>query len=69
VKTAQPLKRSPLRKNSIPAATKASSMACSVSCRVSRWHVSGGTVFSYGDNYINDNGLPVSGSLTPVSMQ
>jgi hypothetical protein len=28
-----------------------------------------GTVKSYGDNYINDNGLPVSGSLTPVGMQ
>jgi hypothetical protein len=28
-----------------------------------------GTVKSYGDNYINDNGLPVSGSLIPVSTQ
>jgi hypothetical protein len=30
-----------------------------------------GTVRSYGDNYINDNGTPVSGpgSLTPVGMQ
>jgi hypothetical protein len=29
-----------------------------------------GTVKSYGDNYINDNGTPVSGgSLTPVGMQ
>jgi hypothetical protein len=26
-------------------------------------------VRSYGDNYINDNGTPVSGSLSPVSMQ
>jgi hypothetical protein len=29
----------------------------------------GGTVMSYGDNYINDNTTPVSGSLTSVSMQ
>jgi hypothetical protein len=29
----------------------------------------GGTVKSYGDNYINDNTTPVSGSLTPVSTQ
>jgi hypothetical protein len=28
-----------------------------------------GTVNSYGDNYIKDNTTPVSGSLTPVSMQ
>jgi hypothetical protein len=28
-----------------------------------------GTVNSYGDNYINDNSIPVSGTLTPVSMQ
>jgi hypothetical protein len=28
-----------------------------------------GTVNSYGDNYIKDNGTPVSGSLTPVAMQ
>jgi hypothetical protein len=28
-----------------------------------------GTVYSYGDNYINNNGTPVSGSLTPVGMQ
>jgi hypothetical protein len=27
----------------------------------------GGIVKSYGDNYLNDNGTPVSGSLTPVS--
>jgi hypothetical protein len=26
-------------------------------------------VKSYGDNYINDNGTPVSGSLSPVTMQ
>jgi hypothetical protein len=32
-------------------------------------NVAGGTVFSYGDNYINNNGTPVSGSLMPVSMQ
>jgi Right handed beta helix region len=31
--------------------------------------VAGGTVKSYGDNYINDNPTPVSGTLTPVSMQ
>jgi Right handed beta helix region len=30
---------------------------------------SGGTVKSYGDNYLNDNGTPVLGSLTPVGMQ
>jgi Right handed beta helix region len=29
----------------------------------------GGTVFSYGDNYIRDNAFPVSGSLTPVTTQ
>jgi Right handed beta helix region len=29
----------------------------------------GGTVNSYGDNYINDNATPVVGSLTPVSTQ
>jgi Right handed beta helix region len=29
----------------------------------------GGTVNSYGDNYINDNAIPVLGSLTPVSTQ
>jgi hypothetical protein len=29
----------------------------------------GGTVNSYGDNYINNNGVPVIGSLTPVGMQ
>jgi hypothetical protein len=29
----------------------------------------GGPVFSYGDNYIKNNGTPVSGSLTPVGMQ
>jgi Periplasmic copper-binding protein (NosD) len=29
----------------------------------------GGTVFSYGDNYINNNGTPVNGSLTPVMTQ
>ena len=29
-----------------------------------------GTVYSYGDNYTNNNGMPVSGgSLTPVGMQ
>jgi hypothetical protein len=28
-----------------------------------------GTVKSYGDNYINDNKLPVSGPITPVSTQ
>jgi hypothetical protein len=28
-----------------------------------------GTVKTYGDNYIDDNGTPVSGSLTPVLMQ
>jgi Periplasmic copper-binding protein (NosD) len=32
-------------------------------------NVAGGTVVSYGDNYINDNTTPVSGSLTPVSTQ
>jgi hypothetical protein len=32
-------------------------------------NVSGGTVNSYGDNYIRDNTTPVSGSLTPVSTQ
>jgi hypothetical protein len=26
-------------------------------------------VKSYGDNYINDNGTPVNGSLSPVGMQ
>jgi hypothetical protein len=31
--------------------------------------VVGGTVNSYGDNYIRDNTTPVSGSLTPVSTQ
>jgi hypothetical protein len=31
--------------------------------------VNTGTVNSYGDNYINDNGFPVNGSLTPVSTQ
>jgi hypothetical protein len=31
--------------------------------------VAAGTVKSYGDNYINDNGTPVTGSLTPVGMQ
>jgi hypothetical protein len=31
--------------------------------------VSLGTVYSYGDNYINDNATPLVGSLTPVSMQ
>jgi hypothetical protein len=29
----------------------------------------GATVNSYGDNYINDNAIPVLGSLTPVSTQ
>jgi Right handed beta helix region len=29
----------------------------------------GGTVRSYGDNYINDNTTPVMGSLTPVATQ
>jgi hypothetical protein len=29
----------------------------------------GGIVKSYGDNYINNNTTPVSGSLTPVGMQ
>jgi Periplasmic copper-binding protein (NosD) len=29
----------------------------------------GATVNSYGDNYINDNPIPVLGSLTPVSTQ
>jgi Right handed beta helix region len=29
----------------------------------------GGTVNSYGDNYIRDNTTPVSGSLTPVTTQ
>jgi hypothetical protein len=28
-----------------------------------------GTLFSYGDNYINDNTTPVTGSLTPVTTQ
>jgi hypothetical protein len=28
-----------------------------------------GNVKSYGDNYINDNGTPVMGTLTPVGMQ
>jgi Right handed beta helix region len=33
-------------------------------------NMGGGTVLSYGDNYINNNGTPVSGgSLTPVGMQ
>jgi HipA-like protein len=31
--------------------------------------VVGGTVNSYGDNYIRDNTTPISGSLTPVSTQ
>jgi hypothetical protein len=31
--------------------------------------LAGGTVNSYGDNYIKDNMTPVSGSLTPVSTQ
>jgi Right handed beta helix region len=31
--------------------------------------VNSGTVNSYGDNYIRDNGTPVSGSLTPVTTQ
>jgi hypothetical protein len=31
--------------------------------------MSGGTIKSYGDNYINDNGTPVSGTLTPAMMQ
>jgi hypothetical protein len=31
--------------------------------------VVGGIVKSYGDNYINDNGTPVMGSLTPVTTQ
>jgi hypothetical protein len=29
----------------------------------------GGTVKSYGDNYVNDNTTPVNGTLTPVGMQ
>jgi hypothetical protein len=32
-------------------------------------NISGVTVKSYGDNYILDNGTPVSGTLTPVSTQ
>jgi hypothetical protein len=32
-------------------------------------NVGGGTVFSYGDNYINSNGTPVQGSLTFVGTQ
>jgi hypothetical protein len=28
-----------------------------------------GTVYSYGDNYINNNTIPVVGSLTSVLMQ
>jgi Periplasmic copper-binding protein (NosD) len=31
--------------------------------------VNAATVNSYGDNYIRDNGTPVSGSLTPVTTQ
>jgi hypothetical protein len=31
--------------------------------------VTGGTVKSYGDNYVNDNGTPVTGTLTPVGTQ
>jgi hypothetical protein len=31
--------------------------------------VSSATIKSYGDNYLNDNGTPVLGSLTPVGMQ
>jgi hypothetical protein len=32
--------------------------------------VTGGSIVnSYGDNYIRDNGVPVSGSLTPVTTQ
>jgi hypothetical protein len=31
--------------------------------------VIGGTVNSYGDNYIRDNGTPVYGNLTPVTTQ
>ena len=29
----------------------------------------GGRVFSYGDNYIRDNGTPVTGSLTAATTQ
>jgi hypothetical protein len=29
----------------------------------------GGTVNSYGDNYLNDNTTPVMGALTPVMTQ
>jgi Right handed beta helix region len=31
--------------------------------------ITGGTVFSYGDNYIRDNPTPVFGGLTPVTTQ
>jgi Periplasmic copper-binding protein (NosD) len=31
--------------------------------------IGSGIVKSYGDNYLNDNGTPVMGSLTPVGMQ
>jgi hypothetical protein len=32
-------------------------------------NVAGGKVNTYGDNYINDNDLPVNGSLTPLATQ
>ncbi len=32
-------------------------------------NIEGGTVNSYGDNYVRDNGTPVRGSLTPVTTQ
>jgi hypothetical protein len=31
--------------------------------------ISSGKVNSYGDNYLNNNGTPVIGSLMPISMQ
>jgi hypothetical protein len=40
-----------------------------ISGSVTGVHVSGGTVKSYGDNYLNDNTTPVIGTLTPVGMQ
>jgi hypothetical protein len=52
-------------------------LKCEGSCWLAKTMISGnalgvfigGTLNSYGDNYINDNGTPVSGSLTPVGMQ
>jgi hypothetical protein len=67
------LRRDGLQAGSIPAGKLCAGVAWLAKTVISGngtgVYSSGGTVNSYGDNYINDNAVTVLGSLTPVSTQ